>query len=305
MTKKQRRKEPAKPAPEARGGGNLTASERTVLKKLAQAETRKEKKKDEKKLFRKLEKRFEKKKQGSTSSSCDSDSGSGSDTSSSSDSDKKKKKKASKQSRKKKNKLARLQSQIAEQSAMKEAAETEVKTLKDLVAAHFAGKNANATEGESAEQNFITREEFEAYTTKAKESSQPSSPAKPGIFGALLPKSESSSVSSSIIEKLKGRLTICAESSDLSSAGPEAVTPEASKLANKAARLAAQKYFSSQAALTALQEMVEEMGLGTNARNGNTIIVAILKAAISRGIDVPPEDIGLKLKDLKELKSRE
>ena len=305
MTKKQRRKEPAKPAPEARGG-NLTASERTVLKKLAQAEARKEKKKDEKKLFRKLEKRFEKKKQGSTSSSCDSDSGSGSDTSSSSDSDKKKtKKKASKQSRKKKNKLARLQSQIAEQSAMKEAAETEVKTLKDLVAAHFAGKNAKrtATEGESEEQNFITREEFEAYTAKAKESSLPSSPAKPGIFGALLPKSESSSVSSSIIEKLKGRLTICAESSDLSSAGPEAVTPEASKLANKAARLAAQKYFSSQAALTALQEMVEEMGLGTNARNGNTIIVAILKAAISRGIDVPPEDIGLRLKDLKELKS--
>ena len=37
MTKKQRRKEPAKSGPEARGGGNLTASERTVLKKLAQA----------------------------------------------------------------------------------------------------------------------------------------------------------------------------------------------------------------------------------------------------------------------------
>lgn len=302
MTKKQRRKEPAKSAPEARGGGNLTASERTVLKKLAQAEARKEKKKDEKKLFRKLEKRFEKKKQGSTSSSCDSDSDSGSDTSSSSDSDKKKtKKKASKQSRKKKSKLARLQTRLQSEAAAKEAAEKEVQTLKDLVAAHFDGKNATEPAGESGDQpEFITRDEFLAYTTKAKESSKPSSPVKPGIFGSLLPKSDSSSVSSGIIEKLKSRLTICAEKSDLSSAGPEAITPEASKLATKAAKLSAQKYFSSSASLTALQEMVQGMGLGTNARNGNTIIVAILKAAISRGQDIPPEDLGLKLKDLRD-----
>ena len=77
---------------------------------------------------------------------------------------------------------------------------------------------------------------------------------------------------------MKNRLTICAEQSDLSSAGPEAVTPEASKLATKAAKLSAQKYFTSNASLIALQKMVQEMGLGTNARNGNTLIVAILKA---------------------------
>ena len=99
---------------------------------------------------------------------------------------------------------------------------------------------------------------------------------------------------------MKSRLTICAEKSDLSSAGPEAITPEASKLATKAATLSAQKYFTSSASLIALQGMVQGMGLGTNARNGNTIIVAILKAAISRGQDIPPEDLGLKLKDLRD-----
>ena len=50
MTKKQRRREAGKPAPEARGG-NLTAGERTVLKKLAQAEARKDKKKERKEVI--------------------------------------------------------------------------------------------------------------------------------------------------------------------------------------------------------------------------------------------------------------
>ena len=44
--------------------------------------------------------------------------------------------------------------------------------------------------------------------------------------------------------------------------------------------------------------MVQRVGLGTEARKGHTIILAILKAANSRGLDISPEDLGLELEDL-------
>ena len=90
----------------------------------------------------------------------------------------------------------------------------------------------------------------------------------------------------------------CAKITELSKKGSKQISSTAAAVASKAAKLCHQRYFSDAKSLRELQEMVQRVGLGTEARKGHTIILAILKAANSRGLDISPEDLGLELEDL-------
>ena len=100
-------------------------------------------------------------------------------------------------------------------------------------------------------------------------------------------------------------LGACAKVSDLGKNGPSTISVAADKVARpraqlwKAAKICHQRYFSDPGSLGELKDMVQRSGLGTQATHGNTIILAILKAAISRGLDLSPEDMGLQLEELK------
>ena len=94
-------------------------------------------------------------------------------------------------------------------------------------------------------------------------------------------------------------LEACAKVSDLGKNGPSSISVAADKVAKQAAKICHQRYFSDPESLGELKDMVQRSGLGTQATHGNTIILAILKAAISRGLDLSPEDMGLKLEELK------
>ena len=144
-----------------------------------------------------------------------------------------------------------------------------------------------------------TRAEYERIKRKARDDSAPPTPVKVGLFAAAEASTASeSSGTNSVLEAMEKSLKECAKITELSKKGSREISSAAAAVANKAAKLCHQRYFSDAKSLKELQDMVQRVGLGTEARKGHTIILAILTAANSRGLDISPEDLGLELEDL-------
>ena len=135
----------------------------------------------------------------------------------------------------------------------------------------------------------LHEQEYTVFTAKVK----PATPVKKGILTAVAASAASDNSGYGHEESLEA----CAKVSDLGKKGP--ITSSADTVAKQASKLCHQRYFSDPGSLGELKDMVQRSGLGTQATHGNTIILAIIKAAISRGLDLSPEDMGLKLEELK------
>ena len=304
MTKKTERKAPWKPSAGASGerGSNLTAEEKRAVKNLAERATKKEKKKDEDRILKRLMKKVvkqKKKKKTSSSSSVTSDSSDDDTDDDSDDSDDvqaaRRKKSSAKRKKKKHAKMARLASQVEELKSARDTRDREFDILKESVEKSLstsAESPAGSTTGVT-----LTLEQFKLMQEEAKTRSVPPSPAKPGIFAKFVatavPVTAPKTSTSAIITTMAGKLAEANDRHDLSLKGFNKITDEADSLTKQVAAICHTRYFSQPEDLTALQTMVQESGLPTTARNGNTLLAACIRALIVRGMDIQPEELGV------------
>ena len=308
MTKKKDGGAAPKPAHQQGGVGMFNHTQSTDLKEMAAEHAKKRDKKKEKKLRKKLDRRCarrskkKKSKKGDSSSSSassdSSDSDSDSDSSSSSDDKKKKKKKSSTRTSKhtirKKSKVAKLRGQV-------DSLKTEVSQAKEEYSLFTAGVEQKLAENAAngVDKVEITKAEYDSMKQKAQADSKPSTPVKKGIFAAVAASAASdNSGYSTVLNAMEKSLEACAKVSDLGKNGPNVILASADKVAKQASKICHQRYFSDPESLGELKDMVQRSGLGTQATHGNTIILAIIKAAISRGLDLTPDEMGLKMEGL-------
>ena len=80
--------------------------------------------------------------------------------------------------------------------------------------------------------------------------------------------------------------------------GPRDISQENTELVKKIANKCHQKYFSTPETLKLLTTMVKNTNLNSRATRGPTILTAILKTALSRGINVTADQLGLEESDI-------
>ena len=125
------------------------------------------------------------------------------------------------------------------------------------------------------------------------------SPVKVGLFDLSSPGPSLTSTSSQgIVDKLESTIKQCDESCPLEEHGPREISSENTALVKSFANKCHQKYFSTPDNLKLLTTMVKNTSLNSRATRGPTILTAILKAALSRGINVTADHLGLEESDM-------
>ena len=140
-----------------------------------------------------------------------------------------------------------------------------------------------------------------------KEASTPEPPPPPakgsGIFGSVLApilaeqtkQAAEEAVpdeTTAVIAKLKDKLAEAALKRPLN-IGASKVAQEGHKIASQLASQCAEAHFNTAPSLRALKEMTTSAKLNSSANYPHTILVAVLKACLARGINLEYEDLGL------------
>ena len=288
----------------ARSSG-FTAEETRALKSSARKLAKRDEHKKTAKLTKKVAKKLKKGLSSSSSSSSDSDS----DSSDSSDDsyEYKKKKKGKKKAKKKKKSAARKAKDKAKEALEeRDALQSELELLKKSVVEAAKPSTDVPNNGETLPESVVTMtlDEFREMEKKAHDASHPNTPVKPpngGLFNLSAP---TTSTASSASEKTLGRLSellvTCDDSTPLKDGhGSKDISDTNSALAKSLALKCHQKYFYAPDTLKNLQMMIQKTDLQTRATRGPALLTAIIKAALSRGINCTAEDLGLEAKDLK------
>ena len=268
-----------------------------------------------------------------SSSGSDSDSDSSSESSSSSSdykkkkSTKKKKKKSSddkpsgtaKSKSQKKSKVQKLAIGLeAAQKGMIEMA-TELRELRGLPAAiqkTFDAQISNAKGTDPAPEPLLTMSQWkELQETNKKERSLPPTPIKPGLFTEVCEKmrivtplqllqdsphqaSTTTSVSTDragVLAAVEQSLTNADNATKLSLSSGFTVPVEAERVLKHAALTCATKYFEDdpKESIAHLTALLQKFGINTSAKKSNTMLAEMLRACVTRGINVSSEELGI------------
>ena len=278
------------------GGGphvKITAEQVAVLEKLSKKASKRSEKKDMRRTARRAARYLQRGELDSDSSSSYSTSESSSDEGVSS----KSKRKMKRRWRKKHEKETKeLQSRLTtEQQKVEELELLRNKTT----AALTPSKNDSEGDGQSEPRKF-TLAEWQSLQQEASVEVRPVVPVKKGLFHDLFAEDAAShnSVSSapSIISEIDKNLTIADKRQKLSLgvSVPAAYEKRAKTIANACAL----KHFGSDEFIPQLQSLVAKYELNTSAKRCNTVLLALIRAVISRKIDIELEELGLEEGDL-------
>ena len=281
------------------GGAKLTHEEIKAIKSRHRDEEKKKerrvRKKDMAKMEKRIEKRLSKKSTHDSSSSSSSDSESDSDSGTSTDATPTKKKKGKKKQSKQKSKVKKLREKLEAEQKEKELKQSELDTLHSLVGAQF--KDSTEPCGEASVT--LTMDQYEELKRQAHDVSHHNSPVKVGLFDLSSPGPSLTSTSSQgIVDKLESTIKQCDESCPLEDHGPREISSKNAALVKSFANKCHQKYFSTPDTLKLLTTMVKNTSLNSRATRGPTILTAILKTALSRGINVTADQLGLEESDI-------
>ena len=173
--------------------------------------------------------------------------------------------------------------------------QSELDTLHSLVGAKF--KDSTEPSGEASVT--LTMDQYEELKRQAHDVSHHNSPVKVGLFDLSSPGPSLTSTSSQgIVDKLESTIKQCDESCPLEDHGPREISSENAALVKSFANKCHQKYFSTPDTLKLLTTMVKNTSLNSRATRGPTILTAILKTALSRGINVTADQLGLEESDI-------
>ena len=265
-----------------------------------------------------------------SSSGSDSDSDSSSESSSSSSDYKKKKSKkkkssddkpsgAAKSKSQKKSKVQKLAIGLeAAQKGMIEMA-TELRELGGLPAAiqkTFDAQISNAKGADPAPEPLLTMSQWkELQETNKKERSLPLTPIKPGLFTEVCEKmrivtplqllqdsphqaSTTTSVSTDragVLAAVEQSLTNADKATKLSLSSGFTVPVEAERVLKHAALTCATKYFEDdpKESIAHLTALLQKFGINTSAKKSNTMLAEMLRACVTRGINISSEELGI------------
>ena len=271
----------------------ITADQVKVLEKLSQRESRRSEKEDMRRTARRAARYLKRGEVGSDTSSSDSTSESSSDEGVSSKSKRRMKKKW----RKKHDKETKeLQSKLTTEQQKNE----ELELLRNkTTAALTPSKDAAEGDGQNEPRKF-TLAEWQSLQQEASVEVRPVVPVKKGLFHDLFTEDTASkgSVSSapSIISEIDKNLTIADKRQKLSLG--VSVPAAYEKRARVIANACASKHFDSDEFIPKLQSLLTKYDLNSSAKRCNTVLLALIRAVISRQIDIELEELGLEEDDL-------
>ena len=166
-------------------------------------------------------------------------------------------------------------------------------------AALTPSKEVAEGDGQNEPRKF-TLAEWQSLQQEASVEVRPVVPVKKGLFHDLFAEDAASngSISSvpSIISEIDKNLTIADKQQKLSLG--VSVPASYEKRAKGIANACASKHFQSDEHLSELINLTKKHGIDTNAKKCHTVLLALIRAIISRGIDLEPEELGLEEGDL-------
>lgn len=279
------------------GGGShakLTADHIEVLESLSKKSAKRSEKKELRKVARHAAKLLKRGDLDDDSSTSDSSLDSSSDEGGSSKSKRKMKRKWRK---KHEHETKELQQQLTE----KQQKVDELELLRSkTTAALTPSKDAEEGEGQKNESLKFTLAEWQGLQQEASSEVKPVVPIKKGLFHDLFAEDAASegsvSSASSIISELDKNLAIADKRQKL--ALGVSVSGPYEKRARAIANACASKHFAEDEFLPQLQSLVSKYDLSTTAKRCHTVLQALIRAVISRKIDLELEELGLEEEDL-------
>jgi hypothetical protein len=98
-----------------------------------------------------------------------------------------------------------------------------------------------------------------------------------------------------VVAALKANLTTADNSSKFSLSSGYTVPVDAERVIKQAALNCAEKYFDDEEkqGLPILMSMMEEFSISSRAKKTNTIVAELLRACVTRGVNVSREELGI------------